>query len=130
MADTTHDENTATDAVVRTEAGAGASCSRPSSSTCSVGPGTERPWSGKYVDEHTDGTYCGGPRLRRRLFKPGTKFESWSGWPSFFRRRRASSRRRGPQPRGRPDRGPVRELRLHLGHVFADGPPRRASASA
>jgi peptide-methionine (R)-S-oxide reductase len=85
--------------------------------------GTERPWSGKYVDCHDDGTYvCGA--CEAPLFRSDTKFESGSGWPSFW------------QPIS-PDavdlltdrsHGMVRvEVRCHqcgshLGHVFNDGP--------
>src|SRR5215213_4266725 len=44
--------------------------------------GTERPWSGKYVDCHDDGTYhCGA--CDALLFRSDDKFESGSGWPSF-----------------------------------------------
>src|SRR4028119_2356809 len=45
--------------------------------------GTERPWSGEYVNSHADGTYhcaaCGAV-----LFDSSTKYESGSGWPSFY----------------------------------------------
>lgn len=45
--------------------------------------GTERPWSGTLLDEHGDGVFrcraCQAP-----LFKSTTKFESGSGWPSFY----------------------------------------------
>ena len=46
--------------------------------------GTERPWSHPYNHEKRDGTYvcasCGKP-----LFSAETKYESGSGWPSFYK---------------------------------------------
>jgi peptide-methionine (R)-S-oxide reductase len=85
--------------------------------------GTERPWSGKYVDCHDDGVYhCGA--CDAPLFRSDTKFESGSGWPSFWE----------PITPDAVDlltdraHGMVRvEVRCHrcgshLGHVFPDGP--------
>ena len=88
-----------------------------------INKGTEPPFSGKYCDSKANGTYkcvcCGEP-----LFNSNTKFDSGSGWPSFW--------------------DPVSEEKIeyisdtslgmvrtevncnkcgaHLGHVFDDGP--------
>jgi len=85
--------------------------------------GTERPFTGKYVNTEKDGVYtCAG--CGANLFSSETKFHSGSGWPSFWdvidqgnvelREDRSHGMRRT-------------EIRCaqcggHLGHVFDDGP--------
>ncbi|EYF04252.1 peptide-methionine (R)-S-oxide reductase MsrB [Chondromyces apiculatus] len=85
--------------------------------------GTERAFTGKYWDHKGDGTYvcvC----CRKNLFDSRSKFDSGSGWPSFW------------EPAARPAvkehedlsygmrRVEVRcsDCDAHLGHVFPDGP--------
>lgn len=85
--------------------------------------GTERAFTGKYGDFHGKGMYkcicCGS-----ELFDSGTKFDSGSGWPSFYE----------PVSSGKVEEendaafGMIRtevkcsKCGAHLGHVFGDGP--------
>jgi peptide-methionine (R)-S-oxide reductase len=85
--------------------------------------GTERAWSGKYVNNHDDGTYtcaaCGTV-----LFDSTTKFESGSGWPSFYEPAVADAVELIEDRAHGMVRTEVRCRRCggHLGHVFDDGP--------
>jgi peptide-methionine (R)-S-oxide reductase len=85
--------------------------------------GTEPPFSGQYVYTKDTGTYncaaCGSP-----LFSSGTKFDSGTGWPSFYEPMDEG----GVELREDNSHGMVRTEVVcatcgsHLGHVFPDGP--------
>ena len=88
-----------------------------------INKGTERPFTGEYWDNHERGIYrcivCGN-----ELFASGTKFDSGTGWPSFW----------APVDKQRVREKEDRVLFMrrteiecgncgsHLGHVFEDGP--------
>ncbi|MBT5072172.1 MAG: peptide-methionine (R)-S-oxide reductase MsrB [Kordiimonadaceae bacterium] len=86
--------------------------------------GTEQPFSGKYYHHDEDGDYiclcCAKP-----LFSSSAKYESGSGWPSYYEAydEKAITINRDSS------HGMVREEVIcancdaHLGHVFPDGPP-------
>ncbi len=84
---------------------------------------TEPPWSGELNVNHEDGIYrCGA--CGAELFRSDTKFDSGSGWPSFF----APAAEEAVELEEDTSLGMRRiEVRCatcdsHLGHVFPDGP--------
>lgn len=84
---------------------------------------TERPFSGKYVDHKADGTYrcvcCDAP-----LFSSVQKYDSGSGWPSFWQPLVEGAVETETDQSLGMERTEVHCQRCgsHLGHVFPDGP--------
>ncbi len=84
---------------------------------------TEPPNSGTYLDEYREGIYhcaaCNNP-----LFKSTAKFDSKTGWPSFFDIVGEKHITMRPDPRSKKPRTEVlcSHCLAHLGHVFDDGP--------
>ena len=85
--------------------------------------GTERPFTGKFLDCKDDGTYvcvcCGA-----ELFKSGDKYNSGSGWPSFVRTGNSENIKTETDTSHGMTRIEVMcaQCDAHLGHVFDDGP--------
>lgn len=88
--------------------------------------GTEMPFTGEYVDNHAVGSYkcaaCG-----QELFRSSEKFDSGSGWPSFYDVVSA-----GNVELNEDDSLGMRRTEItcskcggHLGHLFPDGPAAR-----
>src|SRR5579864_8605861 len=85
--------------------------------------GTERAFTGKYWNNHETGMYhcvcCNAP-----LFSSKAKFDSGTGWPSYFQPVDTDAIREVPDESHLMQRTEVvcKKCDSHLGHVFEDGP--------
>ena len=85
--------------------------------------GTESPFTGKYYNHKAKGTYrcicCGN-----ELFTSATKFDSGTGWPSFWAPISEKNTEKDIDSSLKRERAEVKCTRCgaHLGHVFDDGP--------
>ena len=84
--------------------------------------GTEPKFSGEYLGKDDDGIYrCAG--CGAELFDSETKFDSNSGWPSFYDAEEGAVEFREDRSHGRVRTEVVcANCEGHLGHVFDDGP--------
>jgi len=85
--------------------------------------GTERPFTSPLLGEHRDGIFaCAG--CERALFSSKTKFDSGTGWPSFWRPLDGAVGAETDRSFGMLRTSVhCRRCGGHLGHVFNDGPP-------
>lgn len=87
--------------------------------------GTEAPFTGKYVNEHSEGMYrckaCGA-----ELFSSNAKFDSGTGWPSFDEPSNLENVELHEDTAHGMSRTEVicKRCGAHLGHVFDDGPTK------
>lgn len=83
--------------------------------------GTEKPYTGKYWNNHERGVYacasCG-----QLLFSSDAKFDSHTGWPSFFQEIVKGRTLNRLDPDGERTEVLCSRCGGHLGHVFKDGP--------
>jgi peptide-methionine (R)-S-oxide reductase len=90
---------------------------------------TEPPFTGKYASGHFHGTFvcacCDAAHVQSELFASKTKFDSGTGWPSFYQAYGTKSLQSAWDYSETEPRIEVmcRRCGAHLGHVFDDGPP-------